>query len=124
MSKEFKSVTLVFENSEEINIPSEDILKMEYSELLKITHKGYWGNDDYTTTNCDEFNIVFKNKDEYSRVFEWDGIAQIHIFIENNVVTQLGDIWFFPKWGDDENENELQHTEVNGEYVTISIKEN
>lgn len=105
------TVELVFENCEEISIPVSDI-KILYAYGLTES-LGFFGvfhddqKDVHRYKSARYFHIIFENKPEYKRVFDYKDITQVHLYDADG-----NEEWFFVAWGAGEYENELQETNL------------
>ena len=104
------AVKLSFENCEEIEIPISDIevLYMDgITESIHVYGKPLQQQQMYRYKDVRYFRIIFENKPEYKRVFDYKDIAQVHLYDADG-----NEEWFLVAWEAGDYENELQETKV------------
>jgi hypothetical protein len=115
-----KKIEVVFENCEEITVPTSDISFMYASDITSSAFiQNILSHDDvdvHEHKTAGVFSLRIKNKPEYSRILQYSDITQIHLYGHDD-----SHDWFYVEWGDGEYRNEYQKTEIQGDEILIRI---
>lgn len=90
-------VELVFENCGEIKIPVSDIERLHafgLTESLNVYGISSGSQKKvHRYMSAQYFRIIFENRPEYKRVFDYKDIAQVHLYDADG-----NEEWFFVAW--------------------------
>lgn len=145
-----KSIELIFENCESIEIPFERFNKLEYGELIEMKYDEEDDENFKYTTNYTYLEITYEDKNELQydpmlyndplgmfvdnptsnkvedrpnilgRILNHDDLVCVEFKDDNDKIVKL----VYVPWSDDDYNNEFMKTSAEDGLIKIEIKEN
>ncbi len=102
--KNIVRVEIALENCEGVTIPMEDVRYISATDITEsLRSNNILMNSEELISyyrHAGYFRIIVKDKPEYERLTEWNDIAQVHLYDDEE-----NHDWFFVHWGADDYDN-------------------